>query len=468
MVAMNTGDMSITPTEAGPGEEIAVAENRAAVSRKAGGSARKWLAVGTGVGIEMRGDDLQVAVVRVRPSGVRILGTATIARFRQRPATEWGAEYSDFLAKTGAGHLAATVLLPREELVVRPLALPGVNKRDTDAAIRFQIDSLHPYPEDEAQYGWARVGSAGGVLIGIARTQVIERYSLLFTEAGIRVASFTFSAAVLHAAIRMLGRAPEGGFLILEQRGESLEIYGESSARPVFSAVFDMPFEKALGLAAAELRLDGEVQPFRAADLLPAPKSAPEGCDPENVAFSYAGALAAACPWLAVPANLLPATERSTTSRAVYVPTIALALLLVAAVVFMAAYGRIEDRRYLSALEAEAARLSPEAMKVRELESQIEALRARRQVLHDFRLRTKSDLDAILTLTRLLESPAWLNSFDLTRSSAMINGESSHAAALLGIIDNSPLFRNSEFMSPISKAGQAESFSIRSDREGVR
>ncbi|MCW5981455.1 MAG: PilN domain-containing protein [Bryobacteraceae bacterium] len=461
---MSGGDISITPVAPG---EPPVPEARPAVPRKAAPGARKWLAVGTGVGIEIQDDDLRVTVARVRPRGVRILGTTLIERFRQRPAAEWGAEYADFLARTGAGHLAATVLLPRRELVVRPLTLPGVKKRDAEAAIRFQIDSLHPYPEDEAQYGWSPTGDAGAVLIGIARTQVVDRYASLFAEAGVRVASFTFSAAALHAALRLLDGPPEGGFLIAGERRGGVEVYGESAARPAFSAVFDAPPEKAVALAAAELRLEGEVRPYRAADLLPAPGPLPPDTDLDELAFSYAGALAAACPWLGVPANLLPAAQRGAASRAVYIPTIALAALLVAAVIGLAVYGRIEDRRYLAALEAEAARLTPEAMKVHDLEDRIAALRARRQALRDFRLRTRSDLDALQALTRLLEPPAWVNSLELTRSAVTMNGESPHSAALLETIDKSPLFRNSEFMTPISKAGQSESFAIRAQREGA-
>src|SRR3974377_1576635 len=89
-------------------------------------SVKKWLAVGAGIGIEILDQDLSVTVVRVRPGGPRILGSPTIASFRTRPVTEWGAEYSGFLRKLGAGHLAAVVLLPRTELVVRHLTLPGV------------------------------------------------------------------------------------------------------------------------------------------------------------------------------------------------------------------------------------------------------------------------------------------------------------------------------------------------------
>ena len=39
---------------------------------------RRWLAFGTGVGIEMGAEDLRVVVARVRPTGVEVLGSTTI------------------------------------------------------------------------------------------------------------------------------------------------------------------------------------------------------------------------------------------------------------------------------------------------------------------------------------------------------------------------------------------------------
>src|ERR1035438_6654397 len=71
---------------------------------------RKLLAFGSGVGIEIHGNELEVVAARVRPSRVRVLGRLTIQNFAARPAAEWGAEYTRFLKSWGVGHLSATVL----------------------------------------------------------------------------------------------------------------------------------------------------------------------------------------------------------------------------------------------------------------------------------------------------------------------------------------------------------------------
>jgi Tfp pilus assembly protein PilN len=429
------------------------------------GDLKRWLAVGTGVGIEVRGEDLEVMLVRVRPYGVQVAGVATIARFRQRPAGEWGAEYAEFLRRHGSSHLAAVVLLPRQELIVRHVRLPGVASRDVDAAVQFQLDGLHPYAEEEAVPAWARTKDSTGVLIGIARLEWIERFAALFAEAGIRVASFTFSAAVLHAAVRLITAPPAGGFLILEDSPAGLEAYGESEARPVFSAVFDLPEERAAPLALAELRLDEESQPRRLWDVLPAPAAVPDGVDLGERAFVYATAMAAACPWLALGANLLPLEQRASSSRAVYIPTLALACLLLMAVTALAVYGRIEDRRYVAAVQAEIARWTPQAAEVREIETRMEEIRSRRRQLYEFRLRTRADLDALLELTRILEPPTWVSSLQLSRSTAMLSGETTRAPELLEVIDKSPLFKNSQFTTSMAKVATGESFAIRAERE---
>ena len=430
------------------------------------GQLRKWLAIGSGVGVEIGAEDLSVVVARVRPSGVRVLGAQTIARFRQRPAAEWGAEYAEFLKRLGASHLSATVLLPRRDLIVRQLTLPGVASRDLDAAIRFQLDSLHPYGEEEAAYAWCRIGPGGAALIAILRREVLERTVELFSEAGVKVAAFTFTAAAIRSGVRLLAAPPEG-FLTWTEHEGGLEMYGESPARPVFSAAFDLPYERAASLAAAELRLPAGTEPRELAALLPTPGAVPEGFDVSRSTLAYAAALAGACPRLALPLNLLPAEHRVSSSRAMFIPAAALTLSLVAGLIALGSITPIEDRKYLAALESEIARLEPRARKAGELDRSIEKTRARTQLLDAFRGRSKADMDVLADLTKLLPPPAWLSSMDLTRTSLMLAGEAEQAAPLLKRFDNSSLFQNSEFIVPIGKSGALEVFRIRTGREGA-
>ena len=431
---------------------------------------RKWLAFGSGIGVEIGACDLEVVLARVRPSRIRVPGHLVIRDYASRPAGEWGSEYHKFVRSAGMSHLSATVLLPRREVIVRQVVFPGVSAKDKESAIRLQLDTLHPYGDAEVCWGWSSLGG-GAALVGIARRETVERYAQLFAEAGVTISSFTFSAAALHAAIGLRGaRVPEasggaGGFLALSHgRDGSVEAYGESTARPVFSAEFELPPERVAILALSELRLSPETAPQKLEDVLPRPDENPVENDLSRDAMPYAAALAGACPLLGAAANLLPLAYRRSTSRMRYVPTIVLAVLLLLAGGAVAAYTTMANRQYLERLRAEIARIQPQAQKAAALDREINNLRARARLLDQFRGQTRADMDALNELTKLLAPPVWSNSIQITPESARIAGEAPQAAPLLKLLDSSPFFENSEFQM-LTRGSSGEVFQIRTARE---
>src|SRR5580698_6668654 len=168
---------------------------------------RRALVFGTGFGIAIGERNLEAAIVRARPSGAALVAVTTVADFRNRPAAEWGAELRAFLETAHERQLAATVLLPRGEVIVRTLMLPGVADKDAANAIELQLDSLHPWGDVEVAWGWSRVGR-DDLIVGLARKEVLNSWETLFAEAGIPMAAATFSAAVVHAALRVWSAAP--------------------------------------------------------------------------------------------------------------------------------------------------------------------------------------------------------------------------------------------------------------------
>ena len=427
----------------------------------------KWLAIGTGVGIEIGREDLACTVARVRPSGVTILGSLEIRRFREQPAAEWGAVYGNFLKKLGQSHLAAHVLLPREAVIVRQLSLPGVADKDLAAALQFQIDSLHPYPEEDMVSDFARIGKTPAILIGICRRAVVDQFHTLLAEAGIKVLAFTFPAASLYSAVRLLRMPPADGFLALGEHNGEWEAYGESPSRPVFSARMDESFDRAQSLALAELRLPPETEVRSLPDVLPVPVARPVEYDLNRSAILYATAVAGACPWLSLSTNLLPPDLRRASSRLIYVPTVVLATLVVITAVMLSAYSSYEDKQYLAKLQIEIQRLQPKAQQAAALDKRIVTVRNHTQALDNFRKRLKDDMNAINDLTNILAPPAWLNSLQVTRDAISISGEADRAESLLKMLDSSKQFRRSEFMLPIARGTTGEAFSIHSAREGV-
>ncbi len=317
-----------------------------------------------------------------------------------------------------------------------------------------------------------RVGRTSTVLVGITRRQTLDQYLNLFTEAGIKVASFTFSAAAIYSALRLVTLPPANGFLALQQTAEGVEVYGESESKPIFSAMFTGSSERARGLAAGELRLPPEYEPTALVDVLPYPKDAARDNEEYHAALAeralpYATALAGACPRLGLSANLLPVELRSTGSRLIFVPTVVLATVLGVLLVLVAVQNSYYRSRYLETINSEIKRLEPIANRAAALDKSVEFARAKSKVLDDFRRRSKEDMDALSELTNLLAPPAWVTQLDISRNSIGIGGEADQAAPLIKQIDNSKLFENSEFTMPIARVANGEAFRIRASREGV-
>lgn len=430
---------------------------------------RHWSAFGTGLGIEIQGGDLLVTLARVRPSGAAMLAAQVIENFEQRPASEWGSEIAAFTRRVGASHVAAVVVLPRRDVMVRQVQLPGVADENLDSAVGYQLDGLHPYPEDEAAGAWARLGDSPSVLVAITRRETVDRYSNLFAEAGIAVAAFTSSAAVLYSACRVIDDQPARNLIALRNHDGELEAYGESPAYPAFSSSFDTPndaiAQRAISLALAELRLAPDTQIVRFEHAVPPPVSAPPDLAINQFAVAWAAAIAAAVPRNALPLNLLPSDKRRESSKLVYVPTAVLAGILAALCGTLLAFPKYSDKRYADELQAQIVKVRPGAQRADESERLAASAQKRIELIDQYKTRAIKDLDVLNEMTRLLPAPAWAQGMDVTRTNVAIMGETEQSAPLLRQLDQSPLFMNSDFTMPISRGQTGELFRVQTVRE---
>jgi len=418
---------------------------------------RRALIFGTAAAIEVGDRDLYAVLIRARPSGVSVVSQLVVADFRSRPPKEWGVEYHKWLRQHGERNLSAVVVLPRRESIVRLIAMPGVTKKDMPSAIGYQVDALHPYGDEDVAFGWSPAG-VGNVLLGMIRSSALLAYVQMFQDAGIPSAGFTVSASALYAALRLYGTPPKEFLAWSEDGAGTVEVYGQSVAKPVFSAEFHMLAARALALARAELRIP-DYEAARLETILPQPKK------PTAIpALAYAAALAQVGAWRNPYANLLPAEKRTIRSRARYIPTIILSIALVAAAGGFFAYQQMREQNYLDDLSREISKVQPRAMRAELVDKRTADHRARIKLLDDYRKRGQGFVDVMAELTRLLPPPIWTQSVEINQDTVTIAGEADNAASLLKILDSSPLFRNSELLMGVVKVQQTESFRIRIQR----
>jgi hypothetical protein len=433
-------------------------------------SLKKILALGSGAGIHIVGprgaESLRIAAVRVRPNGARLIDTLLIEDFRRQPAAEWGATYTAFLRKHGIGHASAVIVLPRTDVILRPLALPGVSNKDLDNAVRFQMDGLHPYGDDDIYSAWCRLSGNSTVLVAVVRRDAVERYAAPFEEAGVRVGAFTCSAAAIYSALRLFGETPPAELLAVNDSNGALEFYGESPARPLFSASFDPSNDRAAALAAAELRIAPGTEPVPLSTLLKAPSGEQA---PSSDPLAFAAALVSACPRASLDLNLLPGERRHAGSRLRWAPTGVLAAAVIGLAGWLALFPSFENRKFVRSLDQKIAQVTPAAARSSALDKQIEDAQRRIQLLDRLRAQPKADMDVVAELTRVLAPPTWVNLMQLSAKQVLVSGETPESAPLLSLLDASKFFEGSEFQgSPTRLASGGEQFRIKTSREGVK
>ena len=456
-----------------------------------------WKRFGAGVGIEIRGADLRVFAIKSRPSGVSVLGSLRVTGFRERPAAEWGREYAALLREHGMSHVAATVCLPREEIVVRQLRLPPMPEKERAAAVRYQLDGLHPYGEEEVCFAYATVQDGGKdrpstVVVTVARRESIDRWANLFEEAGVGVASFTVGEATLSTALRLRPEPASQPLLLVEADETSLHIYGESATRPLLTAEFPLrsaPASRALQMAISDLRVGAEqtvrltvygpaaaeaaaelrdastaVEPSAIEEVFPSPVTAPSGFDLRDDLRGFAVGLEAACPRVGWQANLLPVERRTADSRWRWAPTAALLFLLALLGFGFLARPWIQDKAYAAALRERIEKYENAVADARNAKALAEDARRKLAILRRLSERTRGDLAILNELSQRVPSSAWLTQLQISDEGVRLNGEARDAADLLRILNESRTFAKARFTTSLRKIDDGEGFQIAADR----
>lgn len=154
--------------------------------------------------------------------------------------------------------------------------------------------------------------------------------------------------------------------------------------------------------------------------------------------------------------NLLPREQRPTRHRAALRLNIALAALLAILTIAAVLVPIQQKKQALVDLEprvAEAMEASGESARLRREIEQITRASERLVEMKSLRPMATRLLDE---LTRITPDGTWLNRIDIHGDEIQIQGESSTAATLIGLIDGSSIFTNPQFRSPVTQVPRTE------------
>ena len=346
---------------------------------------------------------------------------------------------------------------------MRQVALPGVSDKDLAAAIRFEIDSMNPTRRKTRC-------SIGRASAKVARSWWASRGAVRPGALHDAVCGSGRQGGVLHVlgAGDLFGAAPvfdaAGGRVsaLLEEYGE-LEVYGESAARPMYSArLTDRPKKLAPWRWPSCAWLLGQ-NPRRCTPRSPNPEPPHRNTTCRRiVSLCSRGIRRLSARPMAV--NLLPREQRQTSSRMRLVPALALGVLLFAAA---DRYRLPEnaDPRYLAEAPGRNPKTGAARPQGRGVGSENSDHPQSRADVGYFSDRTKEDLEA------MNEPPScWLlpHGSGRCRSRAILRdfgrgGTGGGLAQNAGWLASVPWLG---FSIPITRAN-GEMFSLRSPRQGV-
>ncbi len=149
--------------------------------------------------------------------------------------------------------------------------------------------------------------------------------------------------------------------------------------------------------------------------------------------------------------NLLPDRLRSKiakTPRIIHSALISLVFLLLAAVIVMPVWFEYQT---VNALTEKVKKAEKEANSIKALQLETDALREETQQLINEKSATPSVLTMLNTLSNLMKDDTWLAYLQYADGHLQIQGESPAASTLIAVLEDSPVFSNAVFVSPVTQ-----------------
>lgn len=390
--------------------------------------------------------------------------------------------------------------LPRRFVTMRSVNMPPVGDEELKGILDYEVERHVPFPPEEIRYDFQvleRDAEKATVLLVAARKEEIGRCLALLQEVGIKPTTLGVSTfASFNTLLYNQERGAEPLSAIIDLRDGEAEL-GLAKKGILQSARFT-----ALGSAApldvlvpeisallAHLDANGGQQAGRISvlgtgvgrgDLLhhltertglateflhPFRRIKAHGVDPQ-VAHSLGTAVGLALNGLvpvSLDIDLLP-KELAPPRRD---PGLAMTLRLVALiVVFGLAYlvnGAIRERRLLADLTAKLHQVQTEAAKVEQLKGEVGTLANQIATLRIIDQEETRKLDVLRELVQILPKGVVLTLFSVEKREARIGGTITGSASdLISILEQSPVFENAQFTSPVAQRGaEGQEFQIK-------
>lgn len=462
------------------------------------------------LGIDIRGGLLCFALLRKRLGRVQLLtsGVEELGADGESRDVALKERLEALLSRLPVRPAYITVGLPRRLVTMRSVSMPAVGEEEMKGILEYEVERHIPFPLEEAHYDFQLMEKDDGtatVLVAAARKDEISRYLALLQEAGIKPTALGVSTfASFNTLCYNQGRGSKPVTALIDLRNGEAEIglakggvlrycryltLGPAAPQdvlvPELSGLLARFEAEGTLLKAGRISLSGagggrgdllhhlaertglEVEYFH-----PFQRIKALGVDAQS-AQSLGAAVGLALNGLVplpIRIDLLPA-EMAPPLRE---PGLAMTFRLLALIIALgAAYGvsgAIRERRALADLTATVERVKAEAAKVEQLKGEVGKLESQIAALEKVDRGEVRKLDVLRELFQILPKGVTLTLFTVDGREARIGGSiAGPASNLISILEESPLFENAQFTSPVASRGaETQDFQIKALLEGGR
>jgi len=429
------------------------------------------------VGIEIRGEDLVLSCLKSNLSGKVLAGLQTVSSFRSLEPADVRRQVNGFFKAQRAGRDNIVLGIPRADAVVRILELPKEVEANLKQVVLYQVQSYEPSETEKFYYDYLPVKTAGKekrlqVLLLMVKKSVLDQHLNFMRGIGLRPRVITLGSAAIGNILLGIRNGSSGRTIVLaDLRPDGIETLLLRNGSPVYSRQASRPEQQTwsellrgeIELAVSRARLGpeetiddlflagdtGEPTGGELTEAIPGTRSIAElmrfEMPPELRPRLRAAAASVGLAFTGMNRrpplrlNLLPTELRIRQARWAYIPTIILALAIIAGLVGLGMRQAVQQQILIRELDARIQALQSQVNAVNQVREQAESLEKKVLYTEGLLRRRDMNLEILLELTEILPADTYLNIYRNQDCSITISGLSSSAPDLIPALEKSPL-----------------------------
>lgn len=341
--------------------------------------------------------------------------------------------------------------------------LPVNSETDIRHALSFEMEKHLPLPPEEYVYDFhtIKAGESGSRNLVLAvRKNRLDWIGAALEGTGLRCLAVRCTG--IEALNEFVGKVAARNVVFVYPGGRSYYAFGlgdavPSEIRTIRADADPVPVLEALSSAYEGGIYAAEAEALRGAD----------GLDIRELSFAVPDILSVlGIEKRAVDMDFTP-DELKTPAVDYY--TYAVAALATASVLLFfstSVLSYYKDYSALKKVQARTEEIQSTSRELVEMRKKMEEIDRKRQFLYTFKLRRNRQIDILKQLSVILPDDAWLTGFASgEKGKVELDGYARRSAEIIGPLENSSLFRNVEFSSPVTVRQGKERFSIRMEVE---